>query len=96
MAEREAGEFYFAGREGAEKFVQGDGAGRHVEIGWRVDVGHDHHPLDAFYPRAQLANLVQRVEGLAVIEIAVGDEHDLGFDLPEAIDHAFDAEIGRA
>ena len=29
MIEREAREFYFAGRKGAEKFVHGDGASRH-------------------------------------------------------------------
>ena len=67
-----------------------------MELGWRVDVRHDHDALDAFYPRAQLADFVQRVEGLAAIVIAVGDEHDFGLDLAEAIDHALDAEIGRA
>src|ERR1700685_4437567 len=92
MAEWEASEFDFAGREGTEKFIQGDGTVRRLEIGWRGDIRHDHHSRDAFYPRAQLADLVQRVEGLAVVKIAVGDEYHLWFDLAEAIDHALDAE----
>src|SRR5277367_1029006 len=95
MAERKAGEFYFAGREGAEKIIHGDGAGWHVQIGWCVDVGHDYDPFDAFYPSSQLANPVHRVESLAVVKIAVGDEYDFGLNLPKAIDHAFNAEVRR-
>src|SRR5688572_27912960 len=77
--------------EGVEEVEErGAGARRRAEI---VD---DYALLDARQPLQHLARLLLRVELLAAVDVAIGAEKDFGLDLPEAVEHALHAEVGRA
>src|SRR6185437_9827702 len=52
--------------------------------------------LDAGKLRQHLRDGLERVEGLAAVEVAVGREEYLGLNLSEAIQHTVDAEVRRA
>ena len=67
-----------------------------LELRLRAHIGHHDDALDGRQFRQHLAHRCQRIERLARVEVAIGGEQHLGRDLPEAIEHAVDAEVRRA
>ena len=57
--------------------------------------GH-HHVLERGQAAGDLGELGADVDRLAVVAVAVDRDQHLGLDLAEAVEHALDAEIGRA
>ena len=66
----------------------------HVDV--RIQIGNDDHLAHRRQALGDLAHTLERVVRLPVVAVAVGAEQHLGLDLAEAVDHAVDAEIGRA
>ena len=60
-----------------------------------MHVGHDHQLLQRGHLRRDLGHLGHRIDGLAVVEIAVPGEQNLRLGLAETVEHALHAEIGR-
>ena len=56
---------------------------------------HDRRP-DARDRLDDLPRLRERIVQASAVEMTVGDDEDLRLDLPEAIDHALHAKVGRA
>src|SRR5574337_2097317 len=65
------------------------------DVRFLLDVRHHHHVLDRGQFFQHAADALQRVHGLAGIEIAVAGEQHLGLDLAETVKHAVDAEVRR-
>src|SRR6266853_882466 len=59
-------------------------------------VGNDDDALQARQPRRDLSHLLERVDFLSVVEVAVRREEHRGRDLTEAVEHALHPEIGGA
>ena len=59
-------------------------------------VWHNNHMLDGGKLGQDLLHLRPAVEGLAAIEVAIGGDQHLGFDLTEAVEDTARAEIRRA
>ena len=57
---------------------------------------HHHYAAHGRQLGRDLAHARERVVRLAVVEVAVGREQELGFGLAETVEHAVAAEIGRA
>src|SRR5260221_11952070 len=57
-------------------------------------VGNDDDALQARQARRDVANLLERVDLLPVVVVAVGREQHRGRDLAEAVEHAPHAKIG--
>ena len=66
------------------------------DAGRLADVWNHHHPLHGWQLLEHAADRRERVDGLAVVEIAVGGEEHARRHLAEAVEHAVDAEVGRA
>ena len=62
----------------------------------RVDIGHQDGPAEARQPGLNLGQPPVGVEDLAVVVIAVGREQHSRFDLPQAVENARGAVVGRA
>src|SRR5258708_2314593 len=62
----------------------------------RVVVRHDHHLAQRRQLLGDGAHALERVVALAVVAVAVGAEQHFRLDLAEAVEHALDAEVGRA
>src|SRR5205814_6456982 len=73
--------------EGREKVVPGQRL-------WRR-VADDHRRTNSGQPGDYLAQALTAIEALASIGVVRRREQDRGLDLPEAVDHSFDTEIGR-
>ncbi len=61
-----------------------------------AEIGHHDDRAQRRQLGDDLAELVGDVEGLAAVVVAVAGDQHLGLDLAEAVEHALDAEIGRA
>src|SRR5437667_5131236 len=61
-----------------------------------AQVGNDDDALEAWQARRDLAQLLERVDLLSVVEVAVSREEHRRADLAEAVEHALNPEIGRA
>ena len=70
--------------------------GKAGKVGVRDDVGDDYDFLHRGQSCQHAADRRQRIQRLAAVEIAVGREQHPRPDLPEAVQHAVDAEIRRA
>ena len=83
-----------------EPGVPADGAADRREharpVDVRPDVRHDDHARNAGQAADDRRDLVGQRQRLAVVPVAVDGEDHLGLDLAEAVEHALDAEIGRA
>ena len=64
--------------------------------GRRLEERRHDHPLQAGQAGRDLGELGAHVDRLAVIAVAVDGDQDLGLDLAEPVEHALDAEVGRA
>jgi hypothetical protein len=53
-------------------------------------------PGDAGDLRGDFGVFGQAVDRFAVVPVGVNAEQDLGFDLPETVENALDAEVGRS
>ena len=60
-----------------------------------AQIGHDQRVLDAWDFLDDLQDLIAGWDGLAVVVVAVAGDQQLGPDLPEAVENAAHAEIGR-
>ena len=96
MAERKPLEGDLARGERRDEIVVGDRVGDAVRRDPVVAIGREHDALDAGHRRNDLPRLTEIVEPFAVVEITVCQDQYLGLDLAEPVEHALDAEIGRA
>ena len=85
-----------AGGVGEGQLVPGDRARQGPEVGCAAEVRHDDRELDARDAGEDLADPSERVDGGAVVAVAVRSHEDLGLDLPEAVEHPPHPEVGRA
>ena len=74
----------------------GHGVRQGREIRRLLDIRHDRDRLDARQVGEHVRDARPAVEGLAAVEVAVGADQRLRFDLAETVEHPARAEIGRA
>ena len=77
-----------------EEIVPGDRVGKRVVL--PADVRDVHDGLDAWKLAAHLRDLLAPVDLLVAVPVAGDGEDDLRLELPEAVEHAAHAELGRA
>ena len=65
-------------------------------VGLLVQVGHQHRALHRRQLLEHALDALDRVDALAGVVVAVAGEQHLRRDLTEAVEHAADAEVGRA
>jgi hypothetical protein len=70
--------------------------GHRGDVRYLGDVRHHHHALDGGQLLHDLRDARQRVDHLAVVEVAVAAEQHPGLHLPEAVHHALHAEVRGA
>ena len=83
--------------EGAKRLSPGFRLGGALQNRLLVtEIGHDQRRFDARDLRDDFGDLVANRERLGAIIIAVAGDQDLGLDLPEPVENALHAEIGRS
>ena len=98
MVEGQPGEVDFAGLEGVDEGVEGDHGGdfgRTAGAPRGAQVRHHHRPLHRRQPFEDRRDARQRIVAPAAVAVAVGHEEEAGADLPETVDDALGAEVGR-
>ena len=78
---------------GRFKIIIMNGIGNTADIGLLLGVGDHNHFFDGGQFFQNIGNPLQRIQLFAFKRIAIGRKQYFGFDLPESIQHAFDAEI---
>src|SRR5690606_7898539 len=81
---------------GGEKLFPKDGARHAPEVRPGRAIADDDDRFDARQPCRRVGELLQPVDPLAAVEVAVGRDEHLGLDLPEAVDDSRGPEVGRA
>ena len=83
---------FVAGDEVFEQHGPGKAAGRRLV----ARVGNDDGPLETAEFLLDRGNALEGIELLAVVEVSIAREQDLGGDLPETVEQTLDAEVRRA
>ena len=96
MIEGQLCKFDIPARMPCDEVFIADGVGNRLDIRSWIGIGHHDDPFDRRQLLQNLADARQAVDGLALKKIAVGRKKHLGLNLAEAIQHAFDTEVGRA
>ena len=84
-----------AGRERRDVVAQHHAVAHPADRRPFADIGYKDGAPDGRQGGLDLRQLIQPVQGLAVVEIAVGREQHLGLDLSETVEHPLHAEIRR-
>ena len=79
-----------------EKILEQHGLGGLGKIGCRRQVRNDDNAHQAADSRRHRGYLLQAVDALAVVVVAVGGDEQLRLDLTETIEHALHAEVRRS
>ena len=74
--------------------VPADGIGDGADFRTLGEIGDDHRPEQRRHLRDDLGILLQAIDGLAVVPVAIDADQHPGFDLAEAVEHALHAEVG--
>jgi hypothetical protein len=96
VVEGDVGERERGWRRGAEERVPHDGVGQVVQVRRVVQIGDDDRAPQVRQGRDQLTDAEERLARLAGVGIAVRRNEHRGCDLAETVEHALDAEVGRA
>ena len=81
---------------GEGELVPGDRPRRRSKVRRAAEIRDDDGALDARNAGEDVADTPERVEGCSVVAVAVRAHEHLGLDLPEAVEHPLDPEVGRA
>ena len=95
MVERKPAELDLPRAPRADEVVEPGGVGDRRDVGIRLRVGDDDHALHRRETPDDLRQAVEARVPLPLPEVAIGRQEDARFDLPEAVEHALHAEVGR-